>query len=115
MREAVGAIQSLPAAQMRALNKQLEEECDKLQAQINAMSESELRQYERNKDKAFDLVRDLLVSTGLDYKTANGFAQLSKRMADDAIRRRNAHNSSTPIKFSLTPFILTSFLAYIVG
>jgi len=115
MREAVEAIQNLPAAQKREMNKQLEQECDKLQAQINAMSESELRQYERNKDKAFDLVRDLLVSSGLDYQTANGFAQISKRMADDAIRRRNAHNSSVPIKFSFVTFILTLFLAYIVG
>jgi len=55
----------------------------------------------------------------MDYETANGFAQLSKRMADDAIRRRKAHkttyNSSAPIKFSFVTFILTSFLAYIVG
>ena len=70
------------------MNKQLEEECDKIQTKVNAMSESELRQYERNKDKAFDLVRDLFVSNGLDYQTANGLVQLMKRVADDAIKRR---------------------------
>merc|ERR1712227_263860 len=88
VREFVEAIQKLPEAQKSALNKQLEQECDKLQAQINAMSESELRQYEKNKDEAFDLVRDLLVLKGLEYETANGFVQLMKRMADDAIKRR---------------------------
>jgi len=88
LREVAEAIQSLPAAQKREMNKQLEEECDKIQTKVNAMSESELRQYERNKDKAFDLVRDLFVSNGLDYQTANGLVQLMKRVADDAIKRR---------------------------
>ena len=88
MREVAEAIQSLPAAQKREMNKQLEEECDKIQTKVKAMSESELRQYERNKDKAFDLVRDLFVSNGLDYQTANGLVQLMKRVADDAIKRR---------------------------
>jgi len=112
MREYVEIIQNLPADQMRQMNSQLEQECDKLQTKINAMSDSDLRNYEQHKDEAFDLVRDLLVHSGLDYQTANGFAQLSKRMADEAIRRRKAnsynsyssYNSSAPMKFSFVTF-----------
>ena len=55
----------------------------------------------------------------MDYQTANWFAQLSKRMEDNAIRRRKAHKttyiSSAPIKFSFFTSVLNYFLAYIVG
>ena len=67
---------------MRAINNILEQECYKLQAKIKKLIESELRKQKRNKNQIFDLTRDLMVQQGLDNKTANGFIQLSKKLAD---------------------------------
>ena len=100
-REYVNLIQSLPAAEQRVINNQLEQECNKLQEKVNGLSASQIRKVKRNQERAFELVREAMVQQGLDYETANGYIAISKRMMDDAIRRRNTHhynNSSAPIE-----------------
>ena len=119
MKEYINAVERLPTDQMRAINNRLEQACITLQAKINKLIKSELRKYKGKKDQIFDLARNLMVQQGLDYQTANGLIQLSKKLADDQTSRRKAkkttsrYNSSAPMKLSLN-FFLTLFLAYIV-
>ena len=120
MKKYVNAVQSLPSDQMRVINKQLEQECYKLQAKVNKLINTELRKYKGMDDQIFDLARNIMVQQGMDYQTANGFIQLAKKLADDTTGRRmnkkttNHNNSSAPMKLSLVAFLLTLFHAYIV-